>query len=559
MSKWTSEAPASERPENGSGAATEGSAREMAVNTSTDAVATVAEARAHEREAEVADDAQEAANAQAEAFARKEAARQWIFRVGPGRAPAHRHEDERSIREGVRPASVLTRDARFRRTLAIADVAAAAVAVLVVATAGASTPKWSVLAGVPLVVLACKLGGLYDRDEHVVRKTTLDEAPALFQTATICTLILFLADDMLFAGGLGKRAVVAFWIVLLLGLTCFRALARRLVVQLTPAERCLVLGDRSAAERITEKFSMSHSMKAELVGRVRMTGDPREHGGPPELGPLGDLDFILRTSAIDRVIIAPSARDSDETLDTIRLVKALGVKVSVLPRLFEVVGSSVEFDDCDGITLLGVRRYGLSKSSFLVKRSFDIVGAAAGLALLAPLFVAIAAAIKLTSRGPVFFRQQRIGRAGEQFAMFKFRTMYQGADAQKEALADLNEARGFFKISNDPRVTRAGRFLRRCQLDELPQLINVLRGEMSLVGPRPLVAEEDSRIEGFNRRRLDVLPGITGVWQVLGSSTRVPLQEMVKVDYIYGANWSLWLDIKILLRTVPLVLLRRGV
>jgi exopolysaccharide biosynthesis polyprenyl glycosylphosphotransferase len=290
-----------------------------------------------------------------------------------------------------------------------------------------------------------------------------------------------------------------------------------------------------------------------------MTGDPREHGGTPELGPLGDLDFILRTYAIDRVIIAPSARDSDETLDTIRLVKALGVKVSVLPRLFEVVGSSVEFDDCDGITLLGVRRYGLSKSSFLVKRSFDVVGAAVGLTLLGPLFLGIAAAIKLTSRGPVFFRQQRIGRAGEQFAMFKFRTMYDGADAQKDSLRELNEARGFFKISDDPRVTPVGRFLRRCQLDELPQLINVLGGEMSLVGPRPLVAEEDSRIEGFNRRRLDVLPGMTGVWQVLGSSTRIPLQEMVKVDYIYGANWSLWLDIKILVRTVPLVLFRRGV
>src|SRR3954469_13099345 len=159
-------------------------------------------------------------------------------------------------------------------------------------------------------------------------------------------------------------------------------------------------------------------MKATLAGRVRMTGDPREPGGPPELGPLADLDFILRTHRIDRVIIAPNARDNDETLDTIRLVKALGVKVSVLPRLFEVVGSSVEFDDCDGITLLGVRRYGLSKSSFLVKRSFDVVGASAGLALVAPLFLMIAAAIKLTSRGPVFFRQQRIGRAGEQFAMF---------------------------------------------------------------------------------------------------------------------------------------------
>jgi exopolysaccharide biosynthesis polyprenyl glycosylphosphotransferase len=320
-----------------------------------------------------------------------------------------------------------------------------------------------------------------------------------------------------------------------------------------------VLGDLSAAIRIEEKLELSHSMKAVLLGRVRMTGDPREAGGPPELGPLGDLDYLLRVHMIDRVIIAPSARDNDETLDTIRLVKALGVKVSVLPRLFEVVGSSVEFDDCDGITLLGVRRYGLTKSSLFLKRAFDMLGATAGLALLAPGFAVIAIAIKLTSRGPVFFRQHRIGRAGHEFAMLKFRTMYDGADEDKASLLELNEAKGLFKIANDPRVTSVGRLLRRCQLDELPQLLNVLRGEMSLVGPRPLVAEEDSRIEGLNRRRLDVPPGMTGVWQVLGSSTRIPLKEMVKVDYIYGANWSLWLDIKILVRTVPLVLFRRGV
>ncbi|HEY0633239.1 MAG TPA: sugar transferase [Thermoleophilaceae bacterium] len=496
---------------------------------------------------------------QAKAFARRTAARQWIFRTGPARAPAHGPDDLRAIREGDRPAVVVARDAYFRRTLAVADIAAAATAILAVIAAVGGTPQWSLVATLPLVVLASKLGGLYDRDEHLLRKTTLEEAPALFQTATACTLVAFLLDHRLVAGGFDKPQLVALWVMLVVSLLAFRLLARRLVLQFTPAERCIVLGNVEAAERIEEKFAVSHSMKAELVGRVRLTGDPRERGGPPELGPLGDLDYILRSHMVDRVIIAPSARDNDETLDTIRLVKALGVKVSVLPRLFEVVGSSVEFDDCDGITLLGVRRYGLTKSSFLIKRAFDVAGATVGLVMVAPLFAFIAIAIKLTSRGPVFFRQQRIGRAGEQFGMFKFRTMYDGAHADREALAGLNEAKGLFKISNDPRVTTVGRLLRRCQLDELPQLLNVMRGEMSLVGPRPLVAEEDSRIEGLNRRRLDVLPGMTGVWQVLGSSTRIPLQEMVKVDYMYGANWSLWLDVKILLRTVPLVLFRRGV
>jgi exopolysaccharide biosynthesis polyprenyl glycosylphosphotransferase len=512
-----------------------------------------------QRVKEAAAQAADVKDLQARAFARRTAARQWNFRSGSDPAPAHGPEDPRAIREGDRPPVVVARDAYFRRTLAVADIAAAATAILAVIAAAGRTPQWSLLATLPLIVLASKLGGLYDRDEHLLRKTTLEEAPALFQTATACTLVAFLLDHRLVAGGFDKPELVALWVMLLASLLAFRLLARRLVLQFTPAERCLVLGDVEAADRIAEKFDLSHSMKAELIGRVRLTGDPRERGGPPELGPLGDLDYILRNHMIDRVIIAPSARDNDETLDTIRLVKALGVKVSVLPRLFEVVGSSVEFDDCDGITLLGVRRYGLTNSSFFIKRVFDVSFATLGLLLLAPLFVVIAAAIKLTSRGPVFFHQQRIGRAGEQFAMLKFRTMYDGAHADREALAELNEAKGLFKIADDPRVTRVGRLLRRCQLDELPQLVNVVRGEMSLVGPRPLVAEEDSRIEGLNRRRLDVLPGMTGIWQVLGSSTRIPLTEMVKVDYMYGANWSLWLDVKILLRTVPLVLFRRGV
>jgi lipopolysaccharide/colanic/teichoic acid biosynthesis glycosyltransferase len=236
----------------------------------------------------------------------------------------------------------------------------------------------------------------------------------------------------------------------------------------------------------------------------------------------------------------------------------MGLRVSVLPRLPEVVGSSVELDDVDGITLLGMRRFGLTRSSDAVKRSFDFVGAGLTLLALTPLLAAIAVAIKLDSRGPVLFRQRRMGRHGIPFEMFKFRTMVDGADAQKSALAARNEADGgLFKIKDDPRITRVGNLLRKISLDELPQLFNVLHGNMSLVGPRPLVLDEDDRIEGWRRSRLELPPGITGPWQVFGSA-RIPLNEMVKIDYLYGANWSLWLDVKILLRTVPFVLGRRG-
>jgi len=207
--------------------------------------------------------------------------------------------------------------------------------------------------------------------------------------------------------------------------------------------------------------------------------------------------------------------------------------------------------------VLGLRHYGLSRSSRALKRSFDIAIGGLTLLALAPALLLIALTIKLDSRGPVFFRQRRIGRRDRQFEIVKFRTMVVGADGRKGDLVDLNEAEGLFKIANDPRITRIGSILRRTGLDELPQLFNVIRGDMSLVGPRPLIPEEDIKVDGWARRRLEVPPGMTGHWQVLGSA-RVPLREMLKIDYLYGANWSLWGDMKILLRTIPFVVSRRG-
>jgi exopolysaccharide biosynthesis polyprenyl glycosylphosphotransferase len=270
-----------------------------------------------------------------------------------------------------------------------------------------------------------------------------------------------------------------------------------------------------------------------------------------------DLREIVRRHYVHRVIFAPTTTDAADTLDLIRVAKSAGVRVSVLPRLFEAVGSSVEFDQLDGLTMLGVRRFGLSRFSRLVKRGFDLVGASVALILFAPLMTAIAVTIRLDSPGPVFFRQVRVGRDGDRFHMFKFRSMVPDAEARKDDLHHLNEASGLFKIADDPRVTRVGRLIRRTSLDELPQLLNVWRGEMSLVGPRPLVVDEDARVEGVFRSRLDLTPGMTGHWQVLGSA-RIPMDEMVGIDYLYIANWSLWSDVKILLRTIPHMLSRGG-
>ena len=402
-----------------------------------------------------------------------------------------------------------------------------------------------------MVVLASKAMGLYDRDELLIAKTTLNEAPALFQLATLYGLVLVVVESAVSSAPIDPLQVATLWALLFTGAFAARTAARGVARSLTPPERCALLGDLDSADRLRAKLMRHRELDAELAAWI-----PFEQfaSGAEARKRLGEY---LRVSDFDRVVVAQSDANAAEVLEAVRYFKALGVKVSVLPRLLDIVGSAVEFDDIHGSTLLGVRRFGLSRSSRFLKRALDVVGGIAALTVLAPLFAAIALAIKLTSRGPVFFRQVRVGRDGERFSIVKFRTMVRGADRLKDDLLHLNEARGLFKISEDPRVTRVGQFLRRTSLDELPQLLNVLRGEMSLVGPRPLIVDEDQRVQGWHRRRLHLTPGMTGVWQIAGSA-RVPLDEMVAMDYLYIVNWSLWSDIKILLRTIPHVLGRRG-
>jgi exopolysaccharide biosynthesis polyprenyl glycosylphosphotransferase len=458
---------------------------------------------------------------------------------------------------------LLHRDAIFRRMLALADIVGAYLALLLavlVVDGGAVGlgPATALLA--PVVVLVSKAIGLYDRDQHTVRKTTVDELPSVFHLAVIYALTTWLAEGLLLNGWLARPQVFALAVFAFGFIAVGRWLVRSFALAVTPAERCIVLGSTADAERTAEKFEHSSGVKADMLGRVALRTDDmnRQKQVARPLGHLRSLARVISQHHVERVIIAPDGHDQDEILHAIRLVKALGVKVSVLPRLLEVVGSSSTFDDVDGMTLLGLRRYGLSKSSAWLKRTLDLLATTVGLALLLPLFAMLAICIKLGSRGPVFFRQPRIGRTGRTFAMLKFRSMVHDAERKKGQLRGRNEAEGgLFKITDDPRITQVGRFLRRTSLDELPQLLNVLKGDMSLVGPRPLVPDEDALTEGWERRRLAVKPGMTGLWQVFGSS-RIPMNEMVKIDYMYGANWSIWLDLKILLRTIPYVFRRRG-
>lgn len=458
------------------------------------------------------------------------------------------------------PAACMRRDALFRRLLLVADVVAIVGAYLLTVELSRRSLEltWAGIAGVPILAVCAKLTGLYDRDEMLLRKTTLDEAPKLFQLATLCALVTWLTGGLIVHRALDRHEALFLWLALAGGLILARAGSRAFALRLAPVERCLLIGDELSAETIRSKLAGHGGVKAEVVAHLdldKVAPWSTDSFSEPRLAEIRDL---ARALDVHRAIIAPRSVDAGEMLNLVRTLKAVGVRVSVLPRLLEVVGSSVEFDDLHGVTVMGVRRFDLTRSSAAFKRAFDLVGASLGLLAVSPLFVVIAIAIKLDSRGPVFFRQLRVGRHGQRFHMLKFRTMVADAEALKDSLRDRNEAQeGLFKIAGDPRITRVGRLLRSSALDELPQLLNIVRGEMSLVGPRPLVIDEDQRIEGWHRRRLELMPGMTGPWQILGPA-RVPLKEMVAIDYLYVANWSLWSDVKILLRTVPHVLGRRG-
>jgi exopolysaccharide biosynthesis polyprenyl glycosylphosphotransferase len=470
-------------------------------------------------------------------------------------------------------------DSLNRRALALADMIAVGLALFAVGALGDGHFTIYSLGALPAFVVVAKLMGLYDRDEHVLQKTTLDEIPALFGIATLAALLLTLFSDVLVDASLDRGQILAAWGTLILSLVCLRALARTLVRQTVPAERCLLVGDPATAEYVREKLDLSHSVNAVLIGCINGNGAREENGhDPSSLAPRPangngngnghrngsglphDIGARLAEHEVDRVILATDTDGRDEVLYMIRELKTYGVKVSVLPEASRVAGSSVELDHLHGMTLLGMRRFSVSKSSRLIKRAFDLTGSLTALVFLSPVLLVTAIAIKVDSPGPVFFRQRRVGLRGRDFEMVKLRSMVTTAEQRKAELQALNEgAQGLFKIPDDPRVTRVGRIIRRWQIDELPQLWNVVRGQMSLVGPRPLIPEEDVQIEGWYRRRLDMLPGMTGHWQVLGSSTRMSLAEMVKLDYLYVANWSLWTDILLLLRTVPFLISRRGV
>ena len=294
----------------------------------------------------------------------------------------------------------------------------------------------------------------------------------------------------------------------------------------------------------------------EVVGFL--SSNPLPADGLRSLGALGDLEHVLGEGRIDEVIIADPDFPQDDAVELVDQCHRRGVRVRLAPSTMEILIHRAEFVPGQSVPLFELGPPVFEGIDFALKRTFDIVGATALLVLLSPLLLAITLAVRLSSRGPILFHSMRRGIGQRPFACLKFRTMHTDAEESQAELEELNEASGaLFKIREDPRLTPVGHLLRRFSLDELPQLVNVLRGEMSLVGPRPLPERDYAMLEDWHRKRYLVLPGLTGLWQVSGRS-ELDFDDLVHLDFIYLENWSLALDLTILLKTIPAVFTRRG-
>jgi exopolysaccharide biosynthesis polyprenyl glycosylphosphotransferase len=456
------------------------------------------------------------------------------------------------------------RDWWLRRALAGSDAVALTLSVSLVAVITTGHDPWAVLLWslplLPFWIALLYAYGLYREDTRRVNHSTLDDVSGVFHA-----LLIGGCGSWLYFQVVPSGKLVFFEILLFGGLAATlmlgqRAFVRHLAPRLLGPERVLFVGSGPASGAILANMRGQRRPRLEPVGEAGPHVEGCDRLGLPRLGAAdpASLETLIAELRIERVIACQPALDRDEMTELLHCCHRLSVKVSIVPNMFEMIGPSATIDNIGGITVLGVNPPVLSRTSRMLKRSMDLAGAMVLSLLSLPFLALTAIAIKLDSRGPVFFVQDRIGQDGRRLRIVKFRTMVADAEQRKDELRPLNETRGVFKMAEDPRTTGVGRLLRRFSLDELPQLANVMRGEMSLVGPRPLVPDEDCQIEGHRRSRLDVKPGMTGQWQILGSD-RVPLDEMVKIDYLYVTNWSLWGDVEIILRTVPHVLGRRGV
>ncbi len=433
--------------------------------------------------------------------------------------------------------------------------------------AAAAAGATGTLAALTMIALATigafSLLGLYStaqRPDPLFR----DEARRVGMAFTGATFAWMVAWIVLFDRPL-DRATVAVAIGWMCTAIVAALAARRRVrdrVFADEPERVLIIGAGEIGQDVAARIGGAGRSSMRVVGFF--DDDPLplrdDIAGTPVYGGAAGLTDVIAATGATRIIVAFTRRSSHDVLETIRNSRYSAIPISVVPRYFEITPSHATLSEVGGVPLVDLHSARLSRGAALTKRGLDLVLASVGVILLSPLFLGIAVAIKLTSRGPILFGQMRTGQNGRVFRMWKFRTMVVDAEARRLELAHLNDMADsgpLFKIHRDPRVTSVGRILRRLSLDEFPQLINVFNGSMSLVGPRPFVCMEADQMRGWSRRRLDLVPGMTGLWQISGRND-LSYDEMIRLDYMYVTNWSVLWDLRILLATVPGILAGRG-
>jgi exopolysaccharide biosynthesis polyprenyl glycosylphosphotransferase len=403
-----------------------------------------------------------------------------------------------------------------------------------------------------ITILLFARSGLYG--DRAARPGFASIVGSLCQVAVVAFIYAW-AEDYEFSSG------YIFWGTLVMALfyvCAFRWVFERISGWVLRAagyrRRAVLVGSGSHIEGVAH--ALKGNQQIDAIGFVSLT--PRPANGLKDMGPLETLPETFGRESIDEVLIADPDFPQEQAVDLVDRCHRHGIRVRVAPSTMEILMDRVEFVPGQSLPLFELKPPVFEGVDFALKRSFDLVVASLILLFSAPLFAAFAFLIKVTSRGPVFYRSARPGLGGMPFDCFKFRTMYADADRRQADLEAHNEAGGaIFKIKNDPRVTPVGRWLRRWSLDELPQLLNVLRGEMSLVGPRPLPERDYERLEDWHRKRYLVLPGMTGLWQVSGRS-ELDFDELVRLDFLYLERWSVFLDMAILVRTIPAVFRAHG-
>ncbi len=412
-----------------------------------------------------------------------------------------------------------------------------------------------------ILLLAMRREGAYDLRRA---RSFYDEIYGVLNATT--TAIMLLVVFVFFYRRLFySRMIFIYGGILILVLLMLARMVRSLVVaRLRQAgqgvDRVLIIGAGEVGRTVMRNIIAQPELGYQVVGFL--DDDPGKSNndiGPIKaLGPVENLPQVIREQHIDQVIVTLPWQYHRKTVRLVLEAEDAGARARVVPDLFQLSLGRVDVEAINGIPLISIKQTALTGWNLVLKRGFDLCFAIPFVVLTSPLWLLLAIAIKLDSSGPIFFRQERAGEHGKPFQVYKFRSMSVGAEAEQARLLAHNEASGpLFKMRDDPRRTRVGRLIRQTSLDELPQFLNVIRGEMSVVGPRPAVFSEVAQYQEWQRKRLEIRPGITGLWQVSGRSD-LTFDEMVMLDIYYGENWSLSSDVRIILRTVPQVLFGDG-